>query len=237
VAVHGNFASKRWFEPLLAQPPAGVTVHALDLPGFGSQARWGDDKPSIPRLANALARFVAEQALDRPLLLGHSLGGAVVAELAHRDPSRFRGLVLVSSAHLDGFRMSLAHAAALKLYQGNRTLLRKALQVLFAQPLPGSFEALVDDALGLHPAGYTGNARALSAWSVVEHLAALRRLPTLILGGERDPLIKPAEVRRMGTQLPQATVKLFAHIGHALPLEDPALLRHELEAFAGQLAP
>ena len=34
VALHGNFASSRWWVDLLAAPPAGWRVLAPDLPGF-----------------------------------------------------------------------------------------------------------------------------------------------------------------------------------------------------------
>ena len=237
VAVHGNFASKRWYAPLVASPPAGCAVHALDLPGFGEQAHAGLARPSIAHFADALSDFMRARALERPVLIGHSLGGAVVAELARRDPAAIRGLVLISSAPLDGFKVPLAHFPVLKLYQHNRAVLRKALEVLFACPLPPDFDAVVDDAQGMHPAAFTGNARALGRWSALADLPTLQRIPTLILGGKRDPIIRPAMVRRMGEQLPHATLRMFPHIGHALPLEAPALLRQELERFVAGLSP
>ena len=84
IAVHGNFASSAWWDDLRAAPPTGWTVHAPDLPGFAGTPHVGE--VSIARYADWLTRYVADQMLERPVLLGHSLGGAVVLETASRAP-------------------------------------------------------------------------------------------------------------------------------------------------------
>lgn len=68
-------------------------VLALDLPGFGKS-----DKPShvlgIPELADAIVAWMDATSLDRPVLLGNSLGCQVLIDLAMRYPSRVARLIL-----------------------------------------------------------------------------------------------------------------------------------------------
>lgn len=235
VAVHGNFASKRWFVPLCDRVPPGLRLIAPDLPGFGGSAHLAADPPTIRFFADAVERLMAALALQRPVLLGHSLGGAVVAELAARDAGRYRGLVFISSAPLEGFVTPSVHYPVLRMYRHERALLRSSLALLMLGRLPQDFEQIVDDAQGMHPSAFEGNARALAAWNVMDRIPMLGTLPALILGGMGDTLIPPREVERLASHFPRSTVKLYGDIGHCLPLEAPALLSQELVEFVSAL--
>lgn len=83
VAIHGNFASARWWTDLINDPPAGWRVVAPDLPGFAGTENNGE--VSIPAYAQWLGRWLTEQHIVRPALLGHSLGWAEDAGIAHVD--------------------------------------------------------------------------------------------------------------------------------------------------------
>ncbi len=68
---------------------------ALDLPGWGKA-----DKPDLPYdLPHYLAwlrAFITELGLERPHLVGNSLGGQLAANLAAHEPERFRSLSLIA---------------------------------------------------------------------------------------------------------------------------------------------
>jgi len=82
VLVHGNFASSRWWRPVLDRLPAGWRAYAMDLRGCGETApppSGAAEEYSIPRLASDLAAFA--DRLDLPAFhVGHSLGGAVALD-------------------------------------------------------------------------------------------------------------------------------------------------------------
>jgi pimeloyl-ACP methyl ester carboxylesterase len=97
VLVHGLLGSTQDFAeliPVLAQ--AGYRVLAVDRPPFG----LSDKRPSAPMTAAAqadlLAEWLATLGLARAVWLGHSAGGAVVAQLALRHPQKVSALVLVA---------------------------------------------------------------------------------------------------------------------------------------------
>ena len=100
ILVHGTPGSATAWADYLASPPPGVEVVAIDRPGFG---RSGPDG-AITGLAGQAAAVIALLPRDgRPaVLLGHSLGGPVVAyvaaQLAAERPPRVSAIVLLAAS-------------------------------------------------------------------------------------------------------------------------------------------
>lgn len=97
VLVHGFGGDKNsWL--FVQQPLADVhTVHALDLPGHGASDKEVGDG-SLRMLADTVAGFLDALEIDRAHLVGHSLGGAVVAAVAGAAPQRVASLTLLAPA-------------------------------------------------------------------------------------------------------------------------------------------
>src|SRR5262245_47487294 len=66
-----------------------------DLPGHG-QSEPGDEN-TIPAFARVLRKFAAGLGLPRPIVGGHSMGGAVALQAALDAPEAFRGVALIAS--------------------------------------------------------------------------------------------------------------------------------------------
>jgi pimeloyl-ACP methyl ester carboxylesterase len=96
ILVHGTPGSATAWADYLLQPPPGLEVVAIDRPGFGHSGPPG----AMPGLAEQAAAVVALLPADgRPvLLLGHSLGGPVVARVAADHPQRITALVLLAAS-------------------------------------------------------------------------------------------------------------------------------------------
>jgi pimeloyl-ACP methyl ester carboxylesterase len=88
------------FQPQLDHFARTHTVTALDLRGVGlSDAPAGGY--SIPELADDVAALCAEVGIEKPVLVGHSLGGMIAVELAGRYPDLPGALVLVDPGPID----------------------------------------------------------------------------------------------------------------------------------------
>ncbi len=100
VLVHGNFASWRWWKPVLERLPARWRAVALDLRGCGENSGGAPDESrsayDIPHLADDLAGLVDGLHLDAFHLVGHSLGGAIALQYALHHAPRVRSLTLAS---------------------------------------------------------------------------------------------------------------------------------------------
>ncbi|GAB5488133.1 MAG: alpha/beta hydrolase [Parasphingorhabdus sp.] len=83
--IHGNSSCKEAFEDLWGHPELeGFTLIGLDLPGHGESDDAVDPESTytIPGYAAAAAHVVKELGLDRPVVVGWSLGGHAALEMA-----------------------------------------------------------------------------------------------------------------------------------------------------------
>jgi pimeloyl-ACP methyl ester carboxylesterase len=126
VLVHGAFESADTWEPTGRLLASGHRVYALDLAGFGYTGRDGhytrDDQ------ARQLLAFLAALGLDRPVLVGHSSGAAIVAEATLRAPDRVGGLMLLDGDALATGAGARSPTRHLVIDPYRTTLLRLALR-------------------------------------------------------------------------------------------------------------
>ena len=85
VFVHGWCCDHTFFRPQFDYFRSTHQVLALDLRGCGSSGR-PDDGYDMPSFADDLAWLCAEIGIERPVIIGHSLGGMIAIETAARHP-------------------------------------------------------------------------------------------------------------------------------------------------------
>jgi pyruvate dehydrogenase E2 component (dihydrolipoamide acetyltransferase) len=97
VLVHGYGGDKNsWL--FVQQPLAeSYTAIALDLPGHGASSKDVGDG-SLAMLADTVVGFLDALEIDRAHLVGHSLGGAVIAAAAKKAPGKIASLTLLAPA-------------------------------------------------------------------------------------------------------------------------------------------
>ncbi|KAE9657763.1 alpha/beta hydrolase [Pseudomonas sp. PB105] len=97
VMIHGLMGSSRNLTYALSgQLREHFRVITLDRPGSGYSTRHKGTAADLPAQARQIAAFINVLGLDKPLVLGHSLGGAISLALALDHPSAVSGLVLVA---------------------------------------------------------------------------------------------------------------------------------------------
>lgn len=125
VLVHGTpGAATGWADYLLAPPP-GVELVAIDRPGFGRSGPE-DAEPALARQAAAVLALLPADG-RRVVLLGHSLGGPVVALAAAMAPERVSGVVLLA-ASLDPALETIHPLQHVGAFAPVRALLPRALR-------------------------------------------------------------------------------------------------------------
>ena len=96
VFVHGWASSRRMWTTFLPHLTRSFRCWALDLPGFGDSEKPASSWYSIPNFTAALLAFMQQHDLERPSLVGHSMGALLALAYAARHPEQVERLVLLS---------------------------------------------------------------------------------------------------------------------------------------------
>lgn len=223
VLVHGITESRRTWDPLIAPLiAAGYRVTAIDLRGHGDSSKTAPY--DLATMAADLGAVVAHDGLEDALLVGHSLGGAVVSAYAAGGPCR--GVVNVDQPLLlAGFKETLAQLEP--LLKGTPDEFQGAIGAVFDQmagPLAGPERRRVDQlrradrevVLGVWDLVFTASSDELDA--VVDGVVGAISVPYLSLHGI-DP--GPDYADWLTSRVPTSTVEVWPDSGHYPHLIDP----------------
>jgi pimeloyl-ACP methyl ester carboxylesterase len=215
VLVHGLVISSRYMVPLARALAADFRVYAPDLPGFGESSKPG--RPlSVAELAEALHAWMRAVDLSRAVLVGNSFGCQIIAELAARHPGAADRLVLQGPT-VDADARSLP-------VQVWRTLRNGRME----PPALGRISAIDYAKAGLRRAVRT--MRAMMRDRIEDKLPRVR-VPTLVVRGNRDPVVPQAWAERVARSLPDGRLVVVEGGTHTLNYADPDRLAAVVRAF------
>jgi pimeloyl-ACP methyl ester carboxylesterase len=240
VLIHGITNSGQSWEPAMRLLARDFDVIAPDLPGHGESDRQRGDH-SLGGHACVMRDLLHVLEVERATVVGHSLGGGVAMQFAYQFPDMVERLVLVGSGGLGREVSPLIRSAALPFAE-------QVLPLLTARPLieAGTVVAGLVGRLGFKPgADLAEVSRGVASLGDTERRAAFVRtvrsvisplgqrvtatdrlylaadLPTLIVWGDRDPIIPVEHGRAAHALLPSSQLEIFEGAGHFPQLDDP----------------
>ena len=239
VLIHGLSGQLQHFTYALAGLLAGeFRVIALDRPGCGYSRRDSDDFASLPEQARMIGAVLDARGIGKPMLVGHSLGGAVALALALQRPGQiaalallaplthpvaeppalFRGLLVTSP----GLRRLIGHTLAVPLAHATRD--RVLAEVFAPEPAPGDFLTRAGGALGFRPQAFIaasadliGQMRSLPAQAA--RYGELQT-PGGVLFGAEDPVLSP-QAQGAAMQAHGLAFETLPGRGHMIPVTAP----------------
>jgi 2-hydroxy-6-oxonona-2,4-dienedioate hydrolase len=200
VLVHGLVISSRYMIPTAVRLAPDYRVYAPDLPGFGYSA-GPSHALDVHALADALVGWLRASGLGRVSLIGNSLGCQVIVDVALRYPEHVERLVLT------GPTMDPRGRAALE--QARRLLLDVPRERL---------SLIAPWARDLWSAGVYRTLRTFWYGLTDPIEAKLPRVgvPTLVVRGERDPVVPQAWAAEVARLLPKGRLVVIPGAPHAL---------------------
>jgi len=235
VLLHGTSASLHTWDGWAEQLKGEHRVIRVDLPAFGLTGPNAERNYSLPRYSQFVAALLDVLKVQRAILVGNSLGGAIAWKTAVDFPERVSRLVLIDAG---GYP-----SEATEVPIGFRLAANPDLAPLMNRVLPRStVEASVRSVYG-HPDKVTpelvdryyeltlraGNRQALrdrfAQMSTISGLSRqIKRVtqPTLILWGGQDRLIPPSVAQQFVNDIEGSQIVTFDDLGHVPHEEDPA---------------
>ena len=255
--IHGITSSWRTWENVIPVLAKNHTVIAPDLMGHGSSAKPQGDY-SLGSFASGLRDLMIALGHERATVVGHSFGGGVAMQLSYQFPERVERMVLVNSG-------GLGREVSLLLRSATLPGAEFVLPLLFGQPALrpiGVAIGRVLGALGLRSEGdiegiaqglnSLGNADARRAFlhtarsimdaggqrvNATDRLYLAQTMPSMIVWGERDPLIPADHGRHAHAAMPGSRLEVFPQAGHFPFNDDPARFAALLEDFIATTEP
>jgi 3-oxoadipate enol-lactonase len=234
--LHGIAGAARQFAPQVRHFAAGRHAIAWDMPGHGGSAPL--PLVTVDALAAELGSFIAALGLDRPVLVGHGLGGMVAQRLLAEAPHAASALVLAQTTAAFCGNDPAAAAAFVRsrlgpLDEGNSMAdLAAGLVAALAGAAPDPDGlALARECVAATPdSSYRDTVLGMRGFDL---RAALPRLlvPTLLVAGTRDREAPAAVMREMADQVPNARLVEIEGAGHLAHLEQPARFNAAVAAF------
>ncbi len=231
ILIHGLLSSALEWKWTLRALAATHRVWAIDLIGFGYSARVIEPRYSFKYYAGTVREFLDALGLERATLVGHSLGGGIALQAALDFPDRVDKLVLLAPAvyptgWLKTIRVALqvpylpqAVTQFILHPRVHRLALRGALGMRGLDDQTLAARARCTNVRGSGAALLAMGRSALAA-SLPRGLGRVAQ-PTLILWGERDPLLPVHHGRRLVRELPNAKLAIVKGAGHVLHEEFP----------------
>lgn len=265
VLLHGkNFCGATWEGVIAPLTAAGYRVIAPDQVGFCKSSKPAAYQFSLHQLAANTHALLASLGVEKPIIVGHSMGGMLTMRYALSFPGDTRGIALVNPIGLEDWSAKgvsprtvdqlfaaekTTDAAKIKAYQ---------LKTYYAGEWKPAYDRWVDMLASM----YRGGDGERVAWDqaltsdmvftqpVVHELSRIS-VPAVLLIGEKDntaigkdrapPELArtlgdyPRLAREAAAAIPDARLITFADLGHAPQIQDPDRFNAALIEALGKL--
>ena len=248
VLLHGNSANAWWWEPLARAISPDYRLLALDQRGHGD-SEWARPAAYSPSdYAGDIARLVAHVAADgeKPIVVGHSMGGLNVLAFARRHPASARGAMAIDIAvtssrgrdrylrRLKGLPVvaypNLATAKArFRLMPNEGGIAEEVLHEIAEKSL-----ARTEDGrwtLKFDRESFFGG----DGLAVMETIKEIK-IPTMLVRAEHSRIMTAEAAEHARESNPHAKLVTIPGAHHHVILEDPAAIARVIEEFAASLS-
>lgn len=232
VLIHGIGHRRQAWYPVFETLAESYDVIAVDLAGFGESAPYPRGAPyTMDNACSDLAANFELWGVERPHVVGNSLGGAIALELGARklvssvtalSPAGFFGRVdRYQALGILGGLKSLSRLPDPVLKQVARHKAGKLIVggTLYAHPFRHDEETTYGDSVGLK--------RGPAFWPVARQGIGYRfreevRVPTTVAWGTKDLILPYRQAKRAAEQLPKAEHVALEGAGHVPMVDAPA---------------
>jgi pimeloyl-ACP methyl ester carboxylesterase len=226
ILIHGAGGSQLSWPPQIRRLH-GQRVLTVDLPGHGKSE--GAGRQEISEYALDIIAFMKALKLRGAVIVGHSMGSAIVLNLAVQHPEQVLGLGLLGSG------AKLRVAPTILDLTANADTFSNAVEFVinhsFSEGADSRLKELsIKQMLETRAPVLHGDFLACDAFNMLDELPRVQTR-TLILCGEKDVMTPPKFSEALRDSIPGAQLEIVPGAGHMLMLEQPDAVAKSLEQF------
>jgi pimeloyl-ACP methyl ester carboxylesterase len=206
-------------------------IITIDLPGHGKSSPLPCEI-EIKKYSDIVSEFLAMTCPEKPILVGHSMGGAITLLNAIEHPSSLRGFVLVCSGAKLGVLPSIR--------EGLRSRFEETVKAVVG---PRQFSSktnletirfVTNEILKCNNGIAAGDYEACNSFDVRQKLQSIQ-IPVLIIAGEEDKMTPVTWSSYLKENIPRSKLVVMRDASHLPMLERPAEFNRHLIEFASSL--
>ncbi|MBA3944705.1 MAG: alpha/beta hydrolase [Herpetosiphonaceae bacterium] len=225
VMVHGAGGTARHWGYQLSGLKESASALALDLPGHGRSP--GPPPRTISDAGKLLLQWMDALHLPQAVLMGHSMGGAIVQWLALNAPERLLGLILVAT----GARLRVAPTILEGISQDFAATTQLITQLSYRPATPPAIIAqAVAELRTMPPAVLHNDYAACDAWDAMTRVSAIT-VPTLILVGEQDRMTPLKYSQWLHERIAGSQLVIIPAAGHMVMVEQADIVNRTIGAW------
>ena len=233
VLVHGFLGSSKMWEPQINFFKNHFRVITPDLPGFGKSNK-AKSHNSIQSIANLLMDCLEEKKIDKFYLLGHSMGGMIVQEMAKKYGNKIVKLICYST----GPRGEMPGRFE-SVDQSRENLKKKGLEIT-AKNIAKTWFVRKENAKYFDICIEAGKQTSMKAaddaliafknWNGVDTLKNIKN-ETLIVWGDQDKSYNLEQIKTLEKSIKKSKLVIFKNCAHNVHLEQPDQFNKAIKNF------
>ena len=233
VLVHGFLGSSRMWEPQIDFFKDYFRVITPDLPGYG-KSNQAKSHNSIQSITNLLLDCLEEKKIDKFYLLGHSMGGMIVQEMAKKDGDKISKLVCYSTGPMGEMpkRFETIEESQQKLKKiGLENTARNIAKTWFILGEKAEhFDLCIEAGKQTSMETADNSLVAIKNWNGVDALKNIKN-ETLIIWGNQDKSYNLEQIQTLENNIENSKLIIFKNCAHNVHLEQPDQFNQTIKDF------
>ena len=233
VLVHGFLGSSEMWSPQKEFLSRHFRVISPALPGFGESHKIKSEN-SIHKMAQIILKNLKEMNIEKFHLLGHSMGGMIVQEMAKISGDKISKLICYATGSIGdipGRFESLSVSRQRLKKDGIKKTVKRVPKKWFVKEDKAKYFYLCENAAKEIVEEAADNALlAMMNWSGYENLKNIHN-ETLIIWGDKDISYNFEQVETLKKNIPNSDLIIFKGCSHNVHLEEPEKFNNTIKNF------
>ncbi|KPV61628.1 MAG: Proline iminopeptidase [Candidatus Bathyarchaeota archaeon BA1] len=200
---------------------------AIDLPGHDV----GVGRRTIDEYVGDVKKFCDERGLKNIVMVGHSMGGAIVQKFTLEHPEYLKAIVLVCT----GAKLRVTPLILETIKKNYAQAIELITNLAFSKKAPSETkEKAAEEMRNINSEVTYGDFEACDKFNIMDRLKEIK-VPTLIICGLEDQLTPVKYSEYLKNNIPNSKLEMIADAGHMVMLEKPKEFNEILEKFIKEL--